>query len=37
MTAQDLLDGTLRVTVLVALVRPAEFIEVTFQLQMHSR
>jgi phage tail sheath protein FI len=37
MTAQDLLDGTLRVRVLVALVRPAEFIEVTFQLQMHSR
>jgi phage tail sheath protein FI len=37
MTAQDILDGTLRVTVLVALVRPAEFIELTVQLQMHSR
>ena len=34
MTAQDILDGILRVTVLVALVRPAEFIEITFQQQM---
>jgi phage tail sheath protein FI len=33
MTAQDLLDGILRVTVLVALARPAEFIEMTCQLQ----
>ena len=37
MTAQDIVDGILRLTVLVALVRPAEFIELTFQLQMHSR
>jgi phage tail sheath protein FI len=36
MTAQDLVDGILRVTVLVALARPSEFIELTFQLQMHS-
>ncbi|MEN9353614.1 MAG: hypothetical protein RL318_939 [Fibrobacterota bacterium] len=34
MTAQDILDGILKVTVLVALVRPAEFIEITFQQQM---
>lgn len=34
MTGQDILDGILRVTVLVALVRPAEFIEITFQQQM---
>jgi hypothetical protein len=34
MVAQDILDGILRVTVLVALVRPAEFIEITFQQQM---
>jgi phage tail sheath protein FI len=37
MTAQDIDDGILRVTVLVALARPAEFIELTFQFQMHSR
>jgi phage tail sheath protein FI len=34
MTAEDILDGVLRVTVLVALSRPAEFIEITFQQQM---
>ncbi len=34
MTAEDILEGILRVTVLVALVRPAEFIEITFQQQM---
>lgn len=34
MTPEDILDGILRVTVLVALVRPAEFIEITFQQQM---
>lgn len=34
MTPEDILEGTLRVTVLVALVRPAEFIEITFQQQM---
>jgi phage tail sheath protein FI len=34
MTAQDILDGVLRVTVQVAVVHPAEFIEITFQQQM---
>lgn len=34
MTPQDILDGMLRVTVLVALSHPAEFIEITFQQQM---
>jgi phage tail sheath protein FI len=34
MTPNDILDGILRVTVLVALIRPAEFIEITFQQQM---
>jgi len=34
MTADDLLEGIMRVTVLVAMVRPAEFIEITFQQQM---
>ncbi len=34
MTAVDILEGILRVTVLVALVHPAEFIEITFQQQM---
>ncbi len=34
MTSQDILEGILRITVLVALVRPAEFIEITFQQQM---
>lgn len=36
MTAEDIVNGILRLTVLVALTRPAEFIELTFQLQMHS-
>ena len=34
MTPTDILEGILRVTVLVAISRPAEFIEVTFQQQM---
>ena len=34
MTADDILDGYMNVTVLVAIVRPAEFIELTFQQQM---
>lgn len=34
MTPEDVLEGILRVTVLVALSRPAEFIEITFQQQM---
>ena len=31
---EDILEGILRVTVLVAVTRPAEFIEITFQQQM---
>lgn len=34
MTPEDILEGIMRVTVLVALVRPAEFIRITFQQQM---
>jgi phage tail sheath protein FI len=34
MTANDILNGILRVTVLVALVRPAEFIVITFEQLM---
>jgi len=34
MTADDILNGILRVTVLVAISRPAEFIQITFQQQM---
>ena len=34
MTPEDILDGRLRVTVMVALSRPAEFLEITFQPQM---
>ncbi|MEX8518894.1 MAG: phage tail sheath family protein [Leptothrix sp. (in: b-proteobacteria)] len=34
MTPEDVLEGILRVTVLVAMVRPAEFIEITFKQQM---
>lgn len=34
MTPEDILDGILRVTVLVAVTRPAEFIDITFQQQM---
>lgn len=33
MTAQDILDGYMRITVLVAVSHPAEFIEITFQQQ----
>ena len=33
MTADDILDGVLRITVKLALSRPAEFIEITFQQQ----
>lgn len=34
MTANDILDGYMRVTVSVAIVRPAEFIVITFQQKM---
>lgn len=34
MTSEDILEGILRITVLVAISRPAEFIEITFQQQM---
>lgn len=34
MTPEDVLEGILRVTVLVAISRPAEFIEITFEQQM---
>jgi len=34
MTPEDILEGIMRITVLVAMVRPAEFIEITFQQQM---
>lgn len=34
MTSGDILDGIMRVAVLVAVSRPAEFIEITFQQQM---
>lgn len=34
MSPEDILDGILRITVLVAISRPAEFIEITFQQQM---
>ncbi|MCP5003929.1 MAG: phage tail sheath family protein [Planctomycetes bacterium] len=34
MTADDILEGILRVTILVALIHPAEFIEITFQQQL---
>ncbi len=34
MTPEDILEGILRVTVLVAATRPAAFIEITFQQQM---
>ncbi|HEU0014842.1 MAG TPA: phage tail sheath C-terminal domain-containing protein, partial [Longimicrobium sp.] len=36
MTSQDVLDGSMIVEVSVAVVRPAEFIELTFQQQMQS-
>lgn len=34
MTADDIQEGIMRIKVLVAISRPAEFIEITFQLQM---
>lgn len=34
MTPEDILEGIMRITVLVAVSRPAEFIEITFQQQM---
>ncbi|MCH4182501.1 MAG: phage tail sheath subtilisin-like domain-containing protein [Prevotella sp.] len=34
MTGNDILDGIMRITVLVAITHPAEFIEITFQQQM---
>ena len=34
MTAQDILDGYMRVTVLVAVSRPAEFLVITLEQQM---
>ena len=36
MTADDVLDGVMRVLVKVAPVRPAEFIELTFQQQQQA-
>ena len=34
MTGDDILDGKMLITVKVAIVRPAEFIVITFQQQM---
>jgi len=34
MTPEDILEGRMNITVLVAISRPAEFIEITFQQQM---
>ena len=34
MTSEDILEGILKITVLVAITRPAEFIEIAFQQQM---
>jgi phage tail sheath protein FI len=34
MTAQDVADGRMRVTVLLAVVRPAEFHEITLEQMM---
>ncbi|HUA32161.1 MAG TPA: phage tail sheath C-terminal domain-containing protein [Candidatus Binataceae bacterium] len=36
MTADDVVEGILRVTVLVAVTHPGEFIEITFQQQMQN-
>lgn len=36
MSGQDILDGIMRVTVMVAVVHPAEFIVLTFQQQMQT-
>ena len=35
MTANDILDGVLKMTVKVAIVRPAEFIVLTFEQKQH--
>ena len=37
MTGDDILEGIMRITVLVAVTHPAEFIEITFQQQMQKR
>ncbi|MEG1543958.1 MAG: phage tail sheath family protein, partial [Tannerellaceae bacterium] len=34
MTGEDILEGIMRITVLVAISHPAEFIEITFQQQL---
>jgi hypothetical protein len=34
MTPQDILEGLMRVSIKVAITRPAEFIELTFQQKM---
>ncbi len=34
MTQDDVLNGIMRITVLVAITRPAEFIQITFQQQV---
>lgn len=36
MTPEDVAEGLLRVTVLLAITRPAEFIEISFQQAMHA-
>lgn len=36
MTPEDVVEGILRVTVPVAISRPAEFIEITFQQPMQT-
>ena len=36
MTGEDILEGILRISIFVALIRPAEFIEITFQQQMQT-
>jgi len=36
MTPEEILEGILRVTVLVAVTRPAEFIEIIFVQQMQT-
>lgn len=34
MTSEDILNGIMRITLLVAITRPTAFIEITFQQQM---
>jgi uncharacterized protein len=36
MTAQDILDGFMIVQVLVAVIRPAEFMQLTFKQEMEN-